>query len=205
MQLIDITPNDERWYIMDDLPNEIWKPIPECPTCYLCSNYSRIKTLPRNGVSRGGRILKPNLKKDGYYQVQLKAFGKSLYRRVNRVVGETFIPNPENKPLVDHVDNNPLNNKVTNLQWLTNAENSQKYAKEVYDGRYKGWGKIQPRKVMAKNETSVYIFDSIFKCSLALFGVKSKRGGISKACNTHKKYLGWYFKYYDEREEVAHE
>lgn len=201
MQLIDITPNDKRWYDLEDLPNEIWKPVTECPTCYVCSNYSRIKTLPRNGVSSGGRIIKQSLKKDGYYQVNMQNYGKHLYRRVNRVIAQAFIPNPKNKPIVDHIDNNRLNNKANNLQWITNAENIQKYIHEVYDGRYIGRGKIQPKKVIASKDGKEIVFDSIFQCSMSLFGVKSKRGGISKACRSGKKYLDWYFKYMKEGDE----
>lgn len=198
MCLIDITPNDSRFYELEDLPNEIWKPVVECPDCYICSNYSRIKTLPRNGVRRGGRILKPSLKDDGYYSVLLQNHGKRFYRRVNRIIAQAFIPNPENKPIADHKDNNPLNNKVDNLQWLTEKENSIKYIRENYDGRYKGRGKILPKKVIATKDDKIIIFDSVFQCSLNIFGIKSKRGGISKACRTGKKYLGWYFEYTNE-------
>lgn len=198
MCLINITPNDLRFYELEDLPNEVWKPVVECPTCYVCSNYSRVKTLPRNGVKHSGRIIKQMLKKDGYYQVDMAVYGKHLYRRVNRVIAEAFIPNPENKPIVDHKDNNPLNNRVDNLQWFTNAENIQKYVREVYDGRFIGRGKISPRKVIATKDDKKLIFDSIFQCSLGIFGVKNKRGGISKACRTGKKYFGWNFRYMKE-------
>lgn len=198
MCLIDITPNDSRFYELKDLPNEIWKPVIECPNCYVCSNYSRIKTLPRNGVKRGGRILKPSLKDDGYYSVLLQNHGKRFYRRVNRIIAQAFIPNPDNKPIADHKDNNPLNNRVDNLQWLTEKENTIKYIKENYDGRYKGRGKIFPKKVIATKDDKKLIFDSVFQCSLGVFGVKNKRGGISKACITGKKYLGWNFRYMKE-------
>ena len=195
MQLIDITPKDDRFYDLTDLANEIWKPVVECPDCYLCSNYSRIKTLPRNGVKRDGIILKQCLKKDGYYQVVLQVYGKRLYRRVNRVIAEAFVPNPDNKPICDHIDDNPLNNKANNLQWLTTAENIQKYVNNVYDGRFIGRGKIQPKKVIAKKDNVELIFDSVFQCAMTLFGVKYKRSGVSKACRTGKKYLGWTFSY----------
>lgn len=198
MCLIDITPNDSRFYELKDLPNEIWKPVIECPNCYVCSNYSRIKTLPRNGVKRGGRILKPSLKDDGYYSVLLQNHGKRFYRRVNRIIAQAFIPNLDNKPIADHKDNNPLNNRVDNLQWLTEKENTIKYIKENYDGRYKGRGKIFPKKVIATKDNKKLIFDSVFQCSLGIFGVKNKRGGISKACRTGKKYLGWNFRYMKE-------
>lgn len=196
MQLINIEVNSDEWCSLNDLPNEEWRQIEETPNCYLCSNYGRIKTLPRNGTSKKGRILKSYLKNDGYYEVVLQYYGKHLYRRVNRLVAQTFIPNPDNKPVVDHIDNNPLNNKVDNLQWLTTKENNEKYYKNNYDGRFKGRGKINAKRVIAINNDTKLIFDSIFKCSLGIFGVKNKRGGISKACNTHKTYLGWYFEYY---------
>ena len=198
MCLIDITPNDLRFYDLEDLPNEIWRPVIKCPDCYVCSNYSRIKTLPRNGTNRRGKILKQSLKKDGYYQVILFNHGKNIYYRVNRLIAETFIPNPENKPICDHIDNNPLNNKVNNLQWLSYAENLQKYVREVYDGRFIGRGKILPKKVIASKDNKTIIYDSIFQCSLGIFGVKTKRSGISKACKNHKKYLGWNFEYMKE-------
>lgn len=66
-----------------------------------------------------------NVKKDGVlYECgklgAYKAFSKYF---VHRIVAELFIPNPENKPFVDHIDTNPLNNHISNLQWCTASEN----------------------------------------------------------------------------------
>lgn len=57
---------------------------------------------------------------DGYRRVCIKC--KTYY--VHRLVAETFIPNPENKPSIDHIDRNRANNDVSNLRWVTTKENA---------------------------------------------------------------------------------
>lgn len=59
--------------------------------------------------------------KRGYYKVKLSNPRKDIY--AHRIVAEAFIPNPDNKPFVNHIDCNPLNNHYTNLEWCTQAEN----------------------------------------------------------------------------------
>jgi len=66
--------------------------------------------------------------KNGYAHVKLNHAGKkSKSFRLNILVAKHFIPNPENKPVVDHIDNNRLNNKFDNLRWATHPENAQSY------------------------------------------------------------------------------
>lgn len=63
----------------------------------------------------------------GYYQCNLYfEDGTKKYVRVHSLVAKTFIPNPYNLPQVDHKDGNKLNNAVYNLEWVTNAENTQR-------------------------------------------------------------------------------
>lgn len=64
------------------------------------------------------------MKSSQYYQTVLSKNGKAKTVTVHRLVAEAFIPNPDNLPQVNHIDHNPLNNKVDNLEWCTAKYNS---------------------------------------------------------------------------------
>jgi hypothetical protein len=68
--------------------------------------------------------LKPKLDRYGYYKVVLSINRKLFYRTVHRLVAQTFIPNPDNLPAVNHIDGDKTNNNVGNLEWVTNRENT---------------------------------------------------------------------------------
>ena len=70
-----------------------------------------------------GRFLIPQMTIHGYYQVCLCGNSKVKLFKVHRLVALHYIPNPESKPEVDHIDRNPLNNHVSNLRWVTHQEN----------------------------------------------------------------------------------
>ena len=76
-------------------------------------------------VNKHGRVLKPNLNGSGYYQVTLYKNGNIISKRIHRLVGEAYLDNPENKPCIDHIDGDRLNNDLSNLRWATSSENSQ--------------------------------------------------------------------------------
>ena len=105
---------------------EIWKPIPKHEN-YLVSNQGRIK--------RNNNILSNYVDNaSGYVKVGLSCVDERFYSNskkflVHRLVAETFIPNPENKPEVNHIDGNKQNNCVSNLEWVTRLENVRHAAK----------------------------------------------------------------------------
>ncbi len=73
--------------------------------------------------NRKTRILKPTLNRDGYQMVVLMISGKRHYKSVHRLIAESFISNPENKPTVNHKNGVKTDNRVSNLEWCTQSEN----------------------------------------------------------------------------------
>lgn len=98
---------------------ERWEEIPNFNGRYLISNYGRVKS--QHGL---GRILKPKLDRDGYHEYCLRLDNRNVYKKGHRLVAEIFIPNPDNLPCVNHLDNNGQNNHEDNLEWCTVAENT---------------------------------------------------------------------------------
>ena len=105
---------------------ETWLPVKGFEGLYEISDLGRVKSLPRNygyGIIKGETILRQ--KKDrGYCRVALCCSGEKQFYQVHRLVAEAFIPNPDNLPVVNHMDENKANNCVGNLMWCTHRENS---------------------------------------------------------------------------------
>jgi hypothetical protein len=100
---------------------EIWKAIINYEGLYEVSNWGRVKSLNYNHTGKEG-ILKPGATTDGYLFVALCKNGERTTKRVSRLVAEAFIPNPENKATVDHINQIRDDNRAENLQWLTQQE-----------------------------------------------------------------------------------
>jgi len=96
---------------------EIWKDIIGYEGLYQCSEYSNFRR--KNSL----KILSVHLNKSGYYIVRLYKNGKGKSFIAHRITATAFIPNPENKETVNHIDGDKLNNHVSNLEWNTRSEN----------------------------------------------------------------------------------
>ena len=111
---------------------EIWRDIKGYEGLYQVSNMGRVKSLERTVTRKNGRkytvkelILKPNSDGHGYLRVDLgNGSGKGKTIKVHRLVCEAFHKNPENKPCVNHIDENKTNNTASNLEWCTYEENN---------------------------------------------------------------------------------
>jgi hypothetical protein len=103
------------------MKKEIWKDIPGYIGLYQVSNWGNVKSL-----LRGGRILKNDISICGYYRVTLYLNNKSKHMKVHKLVAMAFlghIPNGHNE-VVNHIDNNPLNNNLNNLEIVSQRYNA---------------------------------------------------------------------------------
>ena len=96
---------------------EIWKDIKDYEGLYQVSNLGRVKRITT------GRVLKPLKHANGYLMVKLSKNSIVYTKTVHRLVAEAFIPNPEHKSEINHIDENKTNNNVSNLEWMTRKEN----------------------------------------------------------------------------------
>lgn len=130
---------------------EVWKDIKNYEGYYLISNLGNVKSLDRYVYNIAlksklytverifkGKILKTSIDNHGYLQVNLSKNGKVKRFHVHRLVAEAFIPNPQNKPQVNHIDGNRANSNKNNLEWVTDREN-----------KIHAWKKL-PRKTTKK-------------------------------------------------------
>ena len=107
---------------MEKKQEEIWKVIEEAPN-YQVSNYGRVRNTKKKG-----KLIIGIFDKDGYPRVMLgtkdeEGKAKKITRYRHRLVAKAFIPNPENKPQVNHKDENIQNNNANNLEWCTHSYN----------------------------------------------------------------------------------
>lgn len=98
---------------------------------YAVDEFGNVKSYPRTRINNKGykyttkeRILIPQIR-NGYLFVRLSKDAEKKCFSVHRLVAEYFLPNPENKPCVNHIDGNRKNNNVKNLEWVTSHENMQ--------------------------------------------------------------------------------
>lgn len=138
---------------------EEWKEIFGFGGSYLVSNTGKVKSIINNIILEPAIISKRNSTK-GYKAVNLK---RKLHY-VHRLVAETFIPNPDNKPQVNHIDGNTWNNNVENLEWVTSKENMQhaykmgliKQDKEHSTENQKRWRNEFGKKYGATKENTIF-------------------------------------------------
>lgn len=109
------------------MKNEIWKDVVGYEGRYQVSSMGRVKSLERKdrlGRTVKERILKPGVVGSGYLMISLYAGGKQKMFFVHRLVCQAFHENPDNKPQVNHINEDKADNRACNLEWSTAKENN---------------------------------------------------------------------------------
>ncbi len=167
---------------------EIWKPVVGYEGMYEVSNLGRVKSLNRtvknNGslVLRKERILKPAVSSGWYFTIVLNNGDKLKKKttRIHRLVATAFIKNELNKPCVNHIDNNPLNNNVSNLEWCTFKENIKHASKQgrMNRGENNGFSKLTEKQVLEIRSSNLSAKELSLRYKLSynyVFLVKSRQ------------------------------
>ncbi len=201
-----------------------WKSIIGYENEYLVSNNGDVFSL------RSKKRLKPSINEKGYMRVCLQKRGMKSWKRVNRLVAEAFIPNPDNLPMVNHKDEDKTNNFLENLEWCTAQYNntygnkakrqankirgiahSNEHKKKITSSILKYYethdsasiGRISEKRkgvVGVRNGESVQ-FQSVKDAAIAVNG---SRANITRSCNSKtRKAYGYKWTWAGERKEGA--
>ena len=115
-----LTPAYERKGLVLTMQDEIWKDVVGYEGMYQVSNLGRVRRCLGNRF----RYLRIHSKVRGYYYVSISKNGIAKKIRVHQLVAQAFIPNPNNKPCIDHINAIKTDNRVENLRWVTHKENT---------------------------------------------------------------------------------
>lgn len=172
---------------------ERWVDIPKYEGLYQVSNLGRVKTLSRVVTEHNGKerhlkekVLKGGIYPNGYKFICLRKNDENKNIMVHRLVAQTFIPNPYNKPCVNHIDGNKLNNRVENLEWCTPGENL-KHAVNI--GLVTNQCKIMRKVKVITPNNQMLNFNSMKDCC-SFFGFK--KGWLQNRIRKHG--LNFYYK-----------
>jgi hypothetical protein len=187
-----------RVFIPDE--NEEWKDVIGFEGLYYVSNLGRVASAQFHGI-RNFRLMSQFSDSLGYHFVKLRNWKKGIVMSapVHRLVAEAFLPNPENKPQVDHIDTDPSNNNVENLRWATSLENQrnpltlERLRSSIISMNKQGIGpkasaKKKRKRVVFTDGTSVTRYESISQASKAT-GLSTC--SIQRWCNRQIK--GWSY------------
>lgn len=152
---------------------ELWSPVKGYETLYAISNYGRVKSIARvvkrstSPIKVRERILKCSLNK-GYKFVVFSRWGKLRTKYIHRLVAEAFVPNPNGFKIINHKDENKVNNIYTNLEWCSSSYNNS------YNGA------AVRRAILKRKPISQYDKDGVFIRNWAHAREAAEELGISK-------------------------
>lgn len=167
--------------------NEIWSDIKEYPN-YMVSNLGSVKSLSNN-KTRKEKILKQCKNNKGYLLVGLCKNANEKKYQVHRLVAQTFIPNPDNKSCIDHINGDKSDNRVCNLKWVTHEENSDNPISKNKHIKFFKENCLKPIIQFSKDNQFIRKWDSALDVQREL-GIHNSY--ICKCCKGKQKSAGNY-------------
>lgn len=144
--------------------NEIWKPCIDDDGTRLTSRYGEyyVSNLGRVMSTNGKpKILTPQTNYLGYKYMNLTIDGKNVKPKLHRLVALAFLPNPENKTDVNHIDRDKSNNRLDNLEWTTHKENMRHSYDDIFSAHVVGSMKYRAhQKTLARKTSHIKIPNS---------------------------------------------
>ena len=162
---------------------EVWRYVPGYEGLYMVSNKGRVK----NAIT--GHIKTERIRKSGHIEYLLHKQGKTFSKQAHRLVALAFIPNPQNKPEIHHINKIKTDNRVENLMWVTRKEHHA-----LHPERHKN------AKDKCSSIVLQYTLDGVFVREWSSTREIQKELGywnanIARACRTHKPYKGFIWVY----------
>ena len=199
---------------------EEWRDIEGFEGKYMVSNTGKVKSLERTvwcGLNGGccrtvsEKILKAKINSDGYLQVVLYKEGIKKTYKIHRLVAESFLPNPNNLPCINHKDENKENNIVSNLEWCSVSYNN------TYNGKAKKIGEKlrgrknseeHNRKIAEKLSKPVYGINKVSGLIVEFPSAKEAgrtlgiaNGHITRCCKGKLKSTGGFYWFYADEDD----
>lgn len=188
------------------IKSEIWMPIKGHENSYEISNNSVVRSLTRKVISKNGsfrlskgQIIKGNTGKLGYVIISISNKGKTNYKKLHRLVAEAFIPNPLNKPYINHKNGIKHDNRIENLEWCTPQENTVHAQKNnLIKNKARYWkGKFGKLHHNSKTINQIEIkTNKVIRTFYSLGEIERElgllHGNVGKACRDNRYTCGGY-------------
>lgn len=180
--------------------DEIWKPVVGYEELYEVSSLGRVRCKGRvvHKMNHGTpcdahyhpKMLSQRYNQEGYLYVSLKKRRKQITARVHRLVAMAFIENKENKPQVNHINGKPNDNRVENLEWCTQSENTIHAYKT---GLIKRPGHAIPVAKMDKEGNVLDVYISASEAAVSIGKTRHCGRNIRRVCAQGKGTCGGYY------------